>query len=381
MVDTLLNLLVFVVCLGVLILVHELGHFIFARIFGVRVKRFSIGFGSPILVLGRDRKGTEYVIAPIPFGGYIEMAGESPATAEGSPDEFMSKPVGQRMAIVFAGPLINYLFGFLLFWLIYSIGAPELVPVIGGTLENSPAQKVGLRKGDRILAVNGKQVDLWDEMRDLIASNPNKVIVLKVKRGEKVFEVSITPEEQEVIDGLGERRVVGIIGIKPDLSAYKEVRFSPPKAFVKAMEKTKMVTIGIVRALKLLLTGNRRVRESVSGPIGIYEITAQAREVGINVLILVLAILSISLAVFNLIPIPMLDGGHLLLFAVEAILGRPLPQRAYDYAMRFGFAIILLITAFVMYNDIRRLMQRKRVLLGAQNVVNDTNETIAEDLP
>ncbi len=385
MMNVLLNIVVFLLSLGILVLVHELGHFLFARLFGVRVNRFSIGFGRPVLRLGIDKKGTEYVLGPIPLGGYVEMAGESPLTAKGKADEFVSKPIWQRTIIVIGGPLVNYLFGFLLFWLIYSLGAPELIPVVGKIIKDSPAQKVGLQKGDKILEVNGIKVDLWDEMREIISQNPNREISLKVQRNGQILDLKIIPESKELIDRFGEKRKIGLIGIVPDISAYVEVHFPFTVAFLKAGEKTWEVTKNVCYALVLLLSGNKQVREAVAGPIGIYEITSQARMVGNNVLLLVLAVLSVSLAIFNLLPIPVLDGGHLVLFLLEAIKGNPLPQKVYEYTMQMGMVLIFFISAWVIFNDIRRLVREKysHVLGKESNIVNivDGKKKVSTNIP
>ncbi len=355
MIDVVINIVVFLLCLGVLVLVHEWGHFVFARLFGVRVDRFSIGFGKPIFRLGKDKKGTEYVLAPIPLGGYVEMAGESPATSKGLPDEFISKPLWKRTIIVMAGPLINYLFGFLIFWLIYSLGAPELLPVVGKVLDDSPAQRIGLQKGDKIVEVNGVKVDLWDEMREIISKHPQEEIVLKVQRDGRLLSIKVIPEAKEITDRFGVKQKMGLIGITPDISAYAQVRFPIHVAFMKAGEKVLEVTKGVFRAIVLLVSGNKQVREAVAGPIGIYEITSQARTVGVNVLLLVLAMLSVSLAIFNLLPIPMLDGGHLVMFLIEAFIRRPIPDRVYEYTAHIGMTLIIIMTVLVIYNDIRKL--------------------------
>jgi len=378
-IDVLVNIVIFLLCLGVLVLVHEWGHFIFARLFGVRVDRFSIGFGKPIFCLGKDKKGTEYVLAPIPLGGYVEMAGESPATSKGLPDEFISKPIWKRVIIVVAGPLVNYLFGFLIFWFIYSLGAPELLPVVGKILNDSPAQKIGLQRGDRILEVNGVKVDLWDEMRELISKHPQEEIVLKVQRGGRLLIMRVVPEAKEITDRFGVKQKIGLIGITPDISAYAQVRFPVHIAFMKAGEKVWEITKGVFRAIGLLLSGNKQVREAISGPIGIYEITSQARMIGVNVLLVVVAMLSVSLAIFNLLPIPMLDGGHLVMFLIEAFIRRPIPDKVYEYTAHLGITLIIIITLLVVFNDIRKLTKRGPAQ-GRSNVVN-TKKVVSPNIP
>ncbi len=379
--EFLLNLLVFLVCLGILIFVHELGHFVVARMFGVRINRFSIGFGKPILRLGRDRKGTEYIISIFPLGGYVEMEGENIDECKGLPEEFMSKPAWQRILIVLAGPAINYVVGFLLFVLVYSIGAPELVPVVGDTLEGFPAEKAGISRGDRIVAVDGIKIDLWDEMAKIIHQKAGEEVSIELIRDGKRMQVRLAPKTETIKTIFGEKKQVGLIGVIPDPSAYTEVKFPLPKAIVKAWEKVWNLTSVIFKSLILLLEGNKQVREAVSGPIGIYKVTTQAWHMGISVLLSVLAVLSVSLAVFNLLPLPLLDGGHVFLFSVEALLGRALPVWVYEVTFKVGIVIIGLIMAFVFYNDIRRLVREAKQARQVVNEVVNQDASVQEDIP
>ncbi len=370
MLTTVLNLVVFLISLGVLILVHELGHFFFARLFGVKVKRFSIGFGRVIFGLGTDKKGTEYVVSAIPLGGFVEMEGESYAESKGLPGEFVSKPLWQRAVVVSAGPLVNYLTGFLLLFWVYLSGAPELLPIIGKVLDGSSAQKAGVMPGDRILSIDGHKIDLWDELSDYIRGRAGRQVSLLVLRNDKEITIRLIPQEREVRNVFGQKEKVGLIGVMPDMSAYETVRFSFLGAAEKAFMRVRQTTGMVLESIYLLVTGNKQIREAVAGPIGIYEVTSKARTLGINVLLMVLATLSISLAVFNLLPIPVLDGGHLLFFAIEAILGRPVPDRFYDYLSKAGLSLLIILMAFVFYNDIRKLRHHN---FGAGSLINGIN--------
>ncbi len=389
MLSTLLNLIVFLISLGVLILVHELGHFLFARLFGVKVKRFSIGFGKVLLRLGVDKKGTEYVVSAIPLGGFVEMEGESYADSKGLPGEFVSKPVWQRALIVSAGPLVNYLTGFLLLFWVYLSGAPELLPIIGKVLDGSSAQKAGIMAGDRILAIDGHRIDLWDELSGYIRGRAGKQVSLLILRDNKEVTIRLVPQEGKIRNIFGQDEKVGLIGVMPDMSAYNTVRFPFLKAAEKAVMRVRQTTVMVLRSIYLLISGNKQIREAVAGPIGIYEVTSKARVLGINVLLMVLATLSISLAVFNLLPIPVLDGGHLVFFALEALLGRPVPDRFYDYLSKAGLSLLILLMAFVFYNDIRKLRHRNSSAIGlittmnGINSINDVfiNEGFEENIP
>ena len=386
MIGTLINLGVFLFCLGVLILVHELGHFFFARFFGVNVRRFSIGFGKVLVNLGKDKRGTEYVISAIPLGGFIEMEGESYADSKGLPGEFMSKPLWQKALIVAAGPLVNYFIGFLLLAFVYSTGAPELLPVIGKVLDGSSAQEAGILPKDRIIAIDGHRVDLWDEMSSYIRKNAGREIVLEIKRGDKEMRIKVVPQEKEMITLFGKKERIGLIGIVPDLSAYDTIRFPLHVAIGKAFMRVKQTTVMILESLYLLVKGNKQVREAMAGPIGIYEVTSKARTLGINVLLMVLATLSISLAVFNLLPVPVLDGGHLLFFTVEAIIRRPIPEKAYNVMTNAGLGLLLCLMVFVFYNDIRRIRQHKPITPDIKEAINNinqilNNEEVQTDIP
>ncbi len=353
------NIIVFVLSLGILVLLHELGHFIFARLFGVKVNRFSIGFGPVLGVIGRD-KTTEYVISAIPLGGYVDLSGERPDTATGADYEFMSKPIWQRALIVSAGPLMNFLVGFVLFWIVYATGAPEQLPYVGSVSENMPAQEAGILAGDRIVSIDGKAFDLWDDMAKYVHQHPGKELTVVLERKDRRLIVKLTPKLSEIPGLFGETKKVGLMGITPDLEKVHDVRFGFSKGFVIAGRKVIDNTQRTVQALFLLFTGNRQVIKSIAGPIGIYKVTAVAWKVGFNVLLMIMGMLSISLAVFNLLPIPILDGGHLLFLSIEAVLRRPVPEKVQEAMYNIGFGLLMLLLTVVMFNDIKKVFFKKQ---------------------
>ncbi len=353
-----LDIVVFLICLGTLVLIHELGHFLAARYFGVGVKRFSIGFGKRILSLGKDKYGTEYILSLIPLGGYVEMEGEDPSQCTGDDKEFFSKPIWQRVLIVGAGPIVNYIFGFLIFALVYLSGAPEVLPVVGDVLKDSVAEKIGIVKGDVIVEIDGIKVDLWDEMVKLIQKRAGKKTKLVVERGGKQLQFEVIPEEVEGIRG----EKLGRLGIASDPSAYIIAKFPITKAVEKAWMRVNQISVGVVRGIYLLLKGDKQVRESIAGPIGIYDVTSKAMHLGFNVLLLVVASLSVSLAIFNLLPIPVLDGGHLLFLGMEAVYRKRLPEKVYMWMYNVGMAVVIGLMLFVLWNDARRL--KEKISLG-----------------
>ncbi len=382
MLNFLINISVFLFSLGFLILIHELGHFFFARKFGVGVKRFSIGFGKIIYNFGKDKYGTEYVLSMIPLGGYVELEGETCSSASGSESDFVAKPIWQRAVIISAGPLVNYLLGFIMMVFVYVMGAPELLPVVGNVLEGSVAEKIGLQKGDKIIEVDSKKIDLWDEMAEYIHGRPEQKVSLKIERSGKIITLTAVPEKQKIRNLLGQEEEVGILGITPDLSAYETVYFPLHKAMVKAFMRVKEITVMIFKSIILLFEGDKTVREAIAGPIGIYEVTSEARSQGLNVLLMVLAMLSISLAVFNILPIPVLDGGHLLFLLIEAVIRRPIPERVYSFVYQTGMTFIIILSVFVLCNDIRKLTKHNTAVLANQTVNNEEMlNYVQENLP
>ncbi|MDM7273007.1 RIP metalloprotease RseP [Sulfurihydrogenibium azorense] len=434
----------FLIMLGVLITIHELGHFLFARLFGVKVESFSIGFGPPIFKW--KGKETEYQIALIPLGGYVKMYGEDSMTepiqgnidksAFSDPRSFHSKPNWQKMLIAFAGPLFNIVLAIILFIAVYIMGvkepaylsqpvvvgyveknsiaekvgiqpfdkivkvngkevknwkeftieigmkagknveieilrngsiqkisvilpedmtkqsfgiSPVLPAKVGKVLENSPAAKAGLKEGDIIVGVNGRPINTWFEFADFMASLKEKQSVnLLVKRDNKIFSIMLEPQYNEELKKY-------TIGIAPKFETVT-IQYSPIEAVGKALEKTKDLTVAIYNVVAGLITGEVSFK-TLGGPISIAKFSGEALETGVSTFLFAMAFISLQLGYLNLLPIPVLDGGLILILLIETIIRRPLPDKAKEYLAYFGFALLGTLMIYVIFNDILRVIQ------------------------
>jgi len=345
------SIAVFIVTLSVLIIVHEFGHFILAKRTGVRVERFSLGFG-PRLV-GIRRNETEYVISAIPLGGYVKLTGQEPnEELKNEPWEFMSKSIGARTLIILAGPLLNYLLGFVLFAGIFMIGSPTLTTEVGELIDGYPAKAAGLLQGDRVIAVDGTAVSRWDDMVEMLRKKldgaPAK---LDVRRGTQTVVIEIKPTVKETQDLLGKKVRVALIGIAPSQNV-EMVAYSPARSIVMAAEKVYNLTVISCRALWAMALGRLSVRDSMTGPIGIFIITGKVAAMGIVHVLHFMGVLSVSLAIFNLLPVPVLDGGHMIFLALEKVRKKRLTPKTQEWATNFGLAVLVFLMIFVFYSDI-----------------------------
>ncbi len=351
-------LILAIVSLGVLIFVHELGHFLTAKMFGVFVERFSLGFGPK--VVGFQKGETEYIISAVPLGGYVKMYGEEP-TEEIDPQlkerSFSHKPLWQKSIIVLAGPLANILFAWLLVYSVNVAGFPTLKAEIGKVLPNTPAERAGLKPKDLIVAINGKEVSSWDDMARIIHSHPNQPLTLTVKRNGKTLTIKITPTAKKMKTVFGQEKTVGLIGVYPSGATFTK-RYNLFVAAIAATQQTyNMVAVTITGIVKLI---QRKVSvKSLGGPIMIVQMATQQAKSGLLQFILFTALISVNLGIINLLPIPILDGGHIVLFCIEGIRRRPLSARTKEIAQKVGLAIIVLIMLLAMYNDITRIIGQK----------------------
>jgi regulator of sigma E protease len=344
-----------IILLGILIFVHELGHFLFAKLMKVKVLKFSLGFGPR--VVGRKYGGTEYQISSIPLGGYVKMLGEEPGEElpeEEKPWAYNHQPIWKRFLIVFSGPIFNLLFAVLLFMVIFASGVPTLYPDVGEVMEDSPARAAGLAKGDRIVEIDGRKVTEWSEMTEVIHRNPGRSLDFVVMREGREIALSITPERKKVPDIFGEEREVGLIGIKPSGDSFTR-RYPLPEAMSLGLRRTVEVSVLTVEAVVKLI---QRIipAETIGGPILIVQMAGEQASQGVLNFFMFMAIISINLGIINLLPIPVLDGGHVLFLAIEAVRRKPLSERTMAIAQRVGLAFILTIMAFALYNDIVRII-------------------------
>lgn len=341
-------------------IIHEFGHFIAAKRQGVKIEKFSFGFGPRLF--GIKKGDTDYAVSLIPLGGYVKMAGDEPALAKGEGFEYLSKSVWQRFLIVLCGPFLNYLLGFLLFWFVFFIGAPTATSRVGEILKGYPAESAGLKQNDRIISVDGKATKYWEALTDIIHNKTDGSLKLIVEREtdgvKKTREITLTPKRKEITDIFGKKRVISLIGVSPSGEVIS-VRYGLFDSFFKAGQQIARLTGITYKSLLFIATGKMSVKESMTGPIGIFIITRQAAKLGLVYLLQMMAILSASLAIFNLLPIPVLDGGHILFLIIEKIKGRPLSAKAQEIATQAGLFLLIALMVFVFYSDTLKFILKR----------------------
>jgi len=448
------SIFAFIVVLGVLVFFHELGHFLVARLFGVGVEKFSLGFGPKLL--GKKYGDTEYLLSAVPLGGYVKMVGEEPDAdldPADIPISFTHKPVWKRILIVAAGPVFNLLLAVIIFFgffliagiedvtpvirkidvggpaqkaglrkddVILSIdntpveswydiinavegskgrklfvkvrqghsviaaevlpelktgknlfgdqveyynlgisGFPDLEAIVGGVSQGFPAEKAGLKKGDRIVALNGQKIKSWSKMQKIISESGGQTLLTTIRRKEALFDVEMTPVLKKSKNALGETEERYLIGIStaavifPDEDRFIK-RLNPVTAFIKSIQRAYFVAELSVVGLVKIVTGSIS-RDNLGGPILIAQMAGKQAKEGFDKLIQFIAFISINLAIINFLPIPVLDGGHLLFFFIEALIGRPVNIRMREIAQQVGIFVLILLMVYVFYNDITRL--------------------------
>ncbi|RNC67904.1 MAG: RIP metalloprotease RseP [Desulfuromonadales bacterium] len=342
-----------IIVLGILIFVHELGHFLFAKLFGVGVEKFSLGFGPKLF--GKTIGETEYLISAFPLGGYVKMVGEGvegELTEEEKRRSFAEKSPLRRIGIVVAGPGFNLVFAWLLFIVIFMIGVPAATSRVGEVVKDKPAALAGMVKGDLITAVNGKPVTRWDEMAAEIVAGKGAQLVIEVKRGSEVKTFRITPENRTGKNLLGETVTSPVIGV---VAAGETVidRFAPGDAVVRGTAQAwNVIELTVLSLVKIV---ERAVPlDAIGGPIMIAKMAGQQAEAGGVSFLAFMALLSVNLGVLNLLPIPILDGGHLVFYLWELIFRRPVSMRAREIAQQVGLVLLIGLMVLAFYNDIAR---------------------------
>jgi len=366
-----LSLLLFLTVLSSLVLAHEWGHYFVAKRLGITVHRFSIGFG-PVL-LRKTLGGTEFCVSLVPLGGYVKLAGEEAKDATGGPGDFSLRPAWQRFAVVFAGPLVNALLAFAIFTGVYMAGNPvpaalvgvPVPSVVGRVSEGYPAAKSGIRAGDRIVAIDGAEVRLWSDILRALRSADGQPMRFEILRAEQRISAEVSPPVEESRGLFGKKRKVGLIGIASieDTSNIKAGFFD---SFKYGAKHVYYLTDLILDSLGKLFTGQSSFKDSMTGPIGIYFLTDQAAKFGILVLLNFAASLSVSLFVLNLLPVPVLDGGHLFYIIVESIIRRPVPEKIKELSMQVGLYLLLAVAGLVIWQDIVKygIFDKIRVAIG-----------------
>jgi regulator of sigma E protease len=355
-----LTLLAFAAVIGPLVFVHELGHYLVARLCGVHAEVFSIGFGRE-LTGWRDRRGTRWRIAALPLGGYVKFAGDMNAASQSDPAwlempaeerarTFQAKPVWQRMLVVLAGPAANFLFAILvLAGFAMAYGENVTPPVVDMVRPGSAAAAAGLQPGDRIRAVDDKQVDRFDALSRSVVGRPGEQATLTVERGGQLREVPITIGTRIERDRFGNEYRLGMLGVMSKSSVVEPV--SPLMAPVVAARQTVAIVDMMVEGLGQVITGRRSVSE-LGGPLKIAQISGEQAARGPADFIFFIALISINLGFINLLPIPMLDGGHLLFQGIEALQRKPVSPLVQEWAFRSGLALLLALMMLVTVNDL-----------------------------
>ncbi len=349
------SILAFIVVLGVLIFFHELGHFLFARMFNVGVEKFSLGFGPRIF--GWKAGITDYRISAIPLGGYVKMVGEDP-TVEMDPKDipfsFTHKHVLKKLLIVAAGPLFNVLLAMLIFLTIFLFsGTYILRPTIGNVQENLPAHESGLQTGDLVTAIDGQAISTWEEMAERITASNGRPLVFSIQRQGQGISLEITPVAQKAKNLFGEDIDRYFIGVA-SAGDVENRKLGLGESVIESVRQTYNIAELTVVSIAKLIKGKISTK-TIGGPIMIAELAGQqAREGALNFVFLI-ALLSINLAIINFLPIPVLDGGHILFFLIEIVIGRPVNIRTREIAQQAGIFILIMLMILVFYNDISRI--------------------------
>ena len=358
-----INIIYGIIALSLLILVHEFGHFIVARLANVKVLAFSLGFGKKLLTFRRGE--TEYALSLVPLGGYVKLLGESledEIAEEDIPRSYVHKPPWVKMLIAFTGPLFNIVFAFVLFYLVFVSGYSVLSTRVGEVDPGLPAYSAGITAGDVIESVDGKPVREFDDLLDVMAKAPSGPLVFVIKRGGQTLNLTITPKEMEAKNLFGETITRKIIGVRPSSDLIKK-KEGVVTAFSKASYQTWYLSKVTVLGLVKLIQGSISPK-NIGGPILILQAAGKQAKEGTTNLIYFVGLISINLGVVNLLPIPILDGGHIMFHVVEMITRRRLSTRAIDIAQKVGLAIIIVIMAFAFYNDLDRIFSFSRFLGG-----------------
>ncbi len=348
-----MNLLIFLVVLGILIIVHEWGHFIAARKLGISVEQFSVGFGPKLFSWKAD--GTEFMICAIPLGGFVKLAGDDRTKLKGLKQEFYSQPVGHRALVIVMGPVINIVFAYVCFYVVFMTGFPVTTPRVGALMSGYPAQEAGLLTGDLVEQIDDKKISSWEELQEYISGSDGHSMHFKIKRSGQEIEKIITPKTNEVKNIFGQQQKIKIIGIKPGDNPKEDVlllRFGPVESLVKAGLEIYKLTTMTFKGLYHVLVGSLPAKDAFAGPIRIFDIISIAAERGITHLLLIMGIISANLAIFNLFPVPVLDGGHLLFLGIEKLRKKPLSLKFEENLTKVGLGLLLCLMAFVIFNDI-----------------------------
>lgn len=345
----------FLILLGILIFVHEFGHFIVAKKFGIKVLKFSLGFGPP--VFKRKVGETEYMISAIPLGGYVKLFGQEPGEEIPEGEEhrtFNAQSVWRRIAAVAAGPGMNIVLALVLFTALSPLGTQVSLPIVGDVSSEMPAELAGIKPGDRVEEINGEHIESWEHLAEKIAHSGGQELKLKILRGEEILTKAVVPMVPSSPNLLGAAKGRAIIGIvfSGEFETIKEPLVMAPWIGIR---ETALWTYRTADVLLRMVIGQVSPR-TLGGPIAIAKMAGETAKTGIVNYLFLIAVLSVNLAVLNLLPIPVLDGGHIFFFLAELALGRPVSLKNREIAQQVGLAILLLLMVYVIYNDVARIV-------------------------
>ncbi|QIB35678.1 RIP metalloprotease RseP [Ancylobacter pratisalsi] len=354
----------FLFVLTIVVFFHELGHFWVARRAGVKVVAFSLGFG-PELFGFNDRHGTRWKVSAIPLGGYVKFLGDDNAAS--TPDRanleqmseadrrvsFFHKSVGARAAIVAAGPIANFILAIVIFSVLFmTVGRPVMTPQVDTVQEGSAAERAGFQPQDIILSIDGTPIETFGDMQRIVSASAEQPLRIVVDRGGEHVNLTATPDRREITDSFGNVHRLGVLGIsRATGGAVKTETYGPVKAVSMATHEVWFIVDRTFSYLGGVVTG-RESADQLGGPIRIAQVSGQVATFGIAALLQLAAVLSVSIGLLNLFPVPLLDGGHLLFYAIEALRGRPLSDRAQEVGFRIGLALVLMLMLFATWNDI-----------------------------
>lgn len=358
-------LLAFLFVLTVVVFIHELGHFLVARWCGVHVKTFSIGFGKEIFGFD-DKHGTRWRVAWIPLGGYVKFMDDDNAASVPSRDtidrmseaeragSFHAKPVWQRAAVVAAGPIANFLLAIAIFALMFMLLGVRMTEArVDDVVPNSPAASAGFRPGDVVVSIDGKKIDSFNDLQRVVSTSANRELKFVLNRDGRELTLPVTPFLEEVPDGFGNKHQRPLIGIKrtttPQTTELRKV--GPLEAISMGIGETKFIVTSTLSYLGNVIMGRQKA-DQLGGPIRIAEVSGQVAKLGFEPLLQLIAVISVSVGLINLFPIPLLDGGHLLFYAVEAVRRRPLSEKSQEIGFRIGLAVVLMLMVFATMNDL-----------------------------
>lgn len=357
-----MTLIVFIFILSILILVHEWGHYITARKCRVKVEQFALGFGPKLFSWMHD--DTEFCWCAIPLGGFVKMAGDERDKCTGKNDEFFAKSHGQRALIILMGPVVNLILAYVCFWFVFMIGyvdmdlsQQKMAPTIDQILDHSPAQLAGLQTGDKILSIDGKTIDHWSQLQDMVTTSIGAQMIFNIQRAGHTLRVVITPQQQDTQDIFGRHHQTRRIGVGPRPMDAKDIvitRYGFFESFGKAGEELGNITVKTYAALYEMIIGERSPKEAM-GIIGMFFVIKFALTIGFAFVLHIVGIISASLAIFNLLPLIPLDGGHLFLIGLEKLRGKALSIKTDQLIAKAGFTLIILLALFVFYSDFERI--------------------------